>query len=186
VRDVNFEQLIILAVVLLAWMVNFVMDRLRNRGRTAQPQDRDEDLAVEEEEFDLAEAMRRERAAESPRGPDAARVPVPVTLPAPETRSADPRPRVVVPAPQPDSRRTAPGALPPHAPAQRATPSVQRRVPPPRSPAGAPEGRRLRRRIDPSEARRGVVLMTILGPCRGVEPPAGDASDRPARRERVE
>jgi hypothetical protein len=186
VRDLNFEQLVILVVVLLAGLVNFVLDWLRNRGRTAQPQGRDEDLAIEEEEIDLAEAMRRDRAAESPRGPDTATVPVPVTRPAPETRSADPRPQVVVPTPLPDSRRTSPEALPLHAPAQRATPSVQRRVPPPRSPAGLPEGRRMRRRIDPREARRGIVLMTILGPCRGVEPPAGNASGRHPRREPVE
>jgi hypothetical protein len=141
--DLNFEQLFILAMVLLAALVNFVLDWMRNRGRTAQPQDHDEDLAVEEEEIDLAEAMRRERGAESRRSPELARVPVPVTLPAS---------------------------------AQRATPSVPPRVPPQRPPAGSPERRRMRRRIDPSEARRGVVLMIILGPCRGVEP----------RRERVE
>jgi hypothetical protein len=153
VRDLNFEQLFILAVVLLAALVNFVLDRLRNRGRTAQPQYPDEDLAVDEEEIDLAEAM---------------------------------RPQVVVPATLPDSRKTSPEPLRLPAPAQRATPSLPPRVLPPRSRAASRDGRRLRRRIDPSEARHGVVLMTILGPCRGVEPPAGNASGRYPRRERVE
>lgn len=175
--DLNFEQLFILAVVLLAALVNFVLDWMRNRGRTAQPQDHDEDLAVDEEEIDLAEEMG---------GPEPPRVPAPVALPAPPMRSADPRPRVVVPATLPDFRRTFPEPSPLPASAQRATPSLPPRVPPPRSPAGSLEGRRLRRRIDPSEARRGVVLMTILGPCRGVEPPAGNASGRHPRRERVE
>lgn len=175
-RDLNFEQLFILAMVLLAGLVNFVLDWLRKRGRTAQPQGRDEDLAVDEGEIDLAEEM----------GPEPPRVPVPVTLPAPETRSAGPRPQVVVPATLPDSRRTSAEPSPLPVPAQRATPSVPPRVPPPRSPARSPESRRLRRRIDPLEARRGVVLMTILGPCRGVEPPAGNASGRHVRRERVE
>ena len=155
VRDLNFEQLFILAALLLAGLVNLVLDWLRNRGRTAQPQHRDEDLAedlaVEEEELDPAEAMQRERAAEVPPGLYPARVPVPP---------------------------------PPRAPSgQGATPSVVPRVSPPRSPARSPRGQRRHRRIDPREARRGVVLMTILGPCRGVEPPAGNAT-RP--RPRVE
>jgi hypothetical protein len=175
VRDLNFEQLVILAVLLLAGLVNFVLDWLRKRGRTAQPQGRDEELAVDEEEIHLAEEMG---------GPEPPRVPV--TLPAPETRSADARRQVVVPVTMPDSRRGSLAPSPLSAPAQRATPSVPPRVPPPRSRARSPESRRLRRRIDPSEARRGVVLMTILGPCRGVEPPAGNASGRRARRERVE
>ena len=153
-RDLNFEQLFILAMVLLAGLLNFVLNWMRHRGRTAQPQARHEDLAVDEEEIDLGDAMRREPAAASPRVPDAARVPMPVTLPAPATRPTDLRPQVV--------------------------------ILPPRPQAGSPDGRRLRRRIDPSEARRGVVLMTILGPCRGVEPPGGAASGRHPRREGVE
>jgi hypothetical protein len=141
VRDGNFEQLIILAVVVLAWLVNFVLDLVRSRGRPAPPQKREEDLTVDEQEIDLAEVM-RERAAEAER-------------PAREPRSADPRPLVVV------------------APAM---PSVRAPVASRRPAARLPERVRLRRRIDAVEARRGVVLMTILGPCRGVEPPPNGAA----------
>jgi hypothetical protein len=141
VRDGNFEQLIILAVVVLAWVVNFVLDLVRSRGRPAPRRDREKDLALEEQEIDLAEVM-RERASEA-------------APPAPERRSADPRPPiVVVPA-------VTSGRLP---------------VPPPRPAARLPERGRLRRRINPLEARRGIVLMTILGPCRGVEPPPNGSS----------
>jgi hypothetical protein len=135
VRDGNFEQLIILAVVVLAWLVNFVLDIVRRRGRPAPPQEREEDVAVDDQEIDHTEVM-RERAAEAER-------------PARE-RSADARPMVVV-AP--------------------AVPSVRAPVAARRPATRLPERARLRRRIDAVEARRGVVLMTILGPCRGLEPP---------------
>lgn len=143
-RDGNFEQLIILVVVMLAWLVNFVLDQVRTRRRPVPPQDRDENLVVEEEEIDPAEAM---------------------------------RPQVVVPPPLPDSREVSPKPSPRQAPVPLAIPSVRPRVAPRQSPARSPESRRLRRRIDLLEARRGVVLMTVLGPCRGVEPPAGNAFD---------
>ena len=140
-RDGNFEQLIILAVVALAWLVNFVLDLVRSRGRPAPPQDREADLTLEEQEIALPEVL-RERASEA-------------ALPAPEARSAEPRrPIVVVPA--------APSARPPVAARRPA--------------ARLPERGRVRRRIDPVEARRGIVLMTILGPCRGVEPPPNGAA----------
>jgi hypothetical protein len=142
VRDGNFEQVIILVVVMLAWLVNFVLDQVRTRRRPVPQQDRDENLVVEEEEIDPAEAT---------------------------------RPQVVVSSPLPDSRGVLPEPSPRQALAPRPISSVQPRVPPRQSPARSPESRRLRRRIDPLEARRGVVLMTILGPCRGVEPPAGNA-----------
>lgn len=141
-RDGNLEQLIILAVVMGAWLLNFVLDQVRTRRRPVPPQDRDENLVVVEEEIDPAEAM---------------------------------RPQVAVPPPLPDSRGVLPEPSSRQALAPRAIPSVRPRVPPRQSPARSPESRRLRRRIDPLEARRGIVLMTVLGPCRGVEPPAGNA-----------
>ena len=143
-RDGNFEQLIILVVVMLAWLVNFVLDQVRTRRRPVPPQDRDENLVVEEDEIDPAEAT---------------------------------PPQVVVSPPLPDSRGVLPEPSHRQALAPRAIPSVQPRVPPRQTPPRSPESPRLRRRIDPLEARRGVVLMTILGPCRGVEPPAGNAFD---------
>jgi hypothetical protein len=149
VRDLNFEQLFILAVLLVAGLVNLVLDWVRARGRRAPPQDRAQDVAVEEEELDLSEVFWPERTAEVPPELEPARVPVP-----------PPRPRPMPPVVAPMS--------------------------PPRSPERSVQHRRLHRRIDPREARRGVVLMTILGPCRGMEPPAGNASGRSPRRERVE
>ena len=139
-RDGNFEQLIILAVVAVAWLVNFVLDLVRSRGRPAPPQEREEDLAVDEQEIDLPEVM-RERPVEAER-------------PARGPRSADPRPPVVV-AP--------------------AVPSARVPVAARRPAAKVPERARRRRRIDAVEARRGIVLMTILGPCRGAEPPPNGA-----------
>lgn len=139
-RDVSFEQLIILGIFLVMGLVNFVLERLRKRGRTAQPQDYDHDIPAEE--IDLDEALWRERTADLPPGPEPASMP-------------------------------APGPSPPRVPSGRAaTPSVAAPVSPPRPPTRAMQGRRPRRRIDPREARRGVVLMTILGPCRGIDPPA--------------
>ena len=61
---------------------------------------------------------------------------------------------------------------------------------PPRPPAPAaspdpPDARRRRERVGLAEARRGMVLMAILGTCPGLEPPprgeAGGTTD-PARR----
>lgn len=137
-RDVGFEQLIILVIFLVMGLVNFVLERLRNRrGRTAQPQDYDHEIPAEE--IDLDEALWREGTAELPPGPEPARMPAPA---------------------------------PPRAPSgQGATPSVVTPVSPPRPPTRAVQRRRPRRRMDPREARRGVVLMTILGPCRGIDPP---------------
>lgn len=153
-RDVSFEQLVILAIFLLVGLVNFILDLLRKRGRTAQPQETEQDLAKEEEELELDEALWRERTAGVPPDLEPARVPVP---PAPRVPSG-----------------------------QGATRSVVSPVAPRRLPARSVQRRRLRRRIDPREARLGVVLMTILGPCRGIEPPAGNGSRRRPRRERVD
>ena len=153
-RDLSFEQLFILAVLLVAGLVNLVLDWLRARGRTAQPQHPEQNVAIEEEELDLSEVFWPERTAEMPAEREPARVPVP-----------PPRPLPPVVAP----------ASPPRAP-----------VKPPRAPSRPTQRRRLRHRMDPHEARRGVVLMTILGPCRGMEPPAGDPSRSRPRRGRVE
>ena len=145
-RDLSFEQLFILAVLLVAGLVNLVRDWLRARGRTALPRDRDQDVAIEEE-LDLSEVLWPERTAELPPEREPARMPV---LP------PSPRPMPLVVAP----------------------------VSPLRPPVRSVQRRRLHRRIDPREARRGVVLMTILGPCRGMEPPSRNPSR--SRRERVE
>lgn len=148
-RDVSFEQLVILAIFLLVGLVNFIVDLLRKRGRTAQPQTREQDVAIEEEELDLSEVLWPERATELP----------------PEREPA----RGLVPPPPP-----------------RPMPPVVAPVSPPRPPVRSVQRRRLHRRIDPREARRGLVLMTILGPCRGMERPGANPSRRRLRRERVE
>lgn len=146
-RDLSFEQLFILAALLVAGLVNLMLDWFRSRGRMAQPRQPDRDVAVEEEEeHDLAETLWREGTADLP-------------------------PEVNVP-------RAPAKPPPPVASGRGAMPSVVPRIPGSHLAPRSGQGRHLRRRIDPREARRGVVLMTILGPCRGMEPPAGNPSGR--------
>jgi hypothetical protein len=86
------------------------------------------------------------------------RVPEP-PIPAPERREPIPilpRPTVLSPVP----------ALAPQHP--RAT-SAERL---PDQPLARPAQRRTR--LSPREVRRGIVLMTILGPCRALEPRVGE------------
>jgi hypothetical protein len=47
---------------------------------------------------------------------------------------------------------------------------VPARPAPPRAPLPAPVRRPARPSLGPGDARRGIVLMTILGPCRGLDP----------------
>jgi hypothetical protein len=87
----------------------------------------------------------------------------------PPPRAPTPPPRVIVVPPQPVA-----APAPPRRP--RAEPL--REGPAPR-PVPRPRPRRPRRRLFASrgEARRGIVLLTVLGPCRGVEPPAEPTGD---------
>jgi hypothetical protein len=88
-------------------------------------------------------------------------------------------------------RQSRPAAGPPHEPgvpdglAPVGKPPRPRRRPAPSAPppSDLPVTRRRRRsRLGTlREVRRGIVLMTILGPCRGAEPPASAArGGRPA------
>ncbi|MEX2111224.1 MAG: hypothetical protein WD802_11500 [Gemmatimonadaceae bacterium] len=65
------------------------------------------------------------------------------------------------------------GRLTPPPPPPAPEPVISRRPPPP--PAIRP--RRVARRLlpHPLDARRGIVMMTVLGPCRGLQPPDSDA-----------
>lgn len=80
--------------------------------------------------------------------------------PAPEDEA--PPGRSPEPAPRASARPTPP-------PRVRERP---REVPPLAPPAAAPAPRSKRARLDTGDVRRAIVLMAILGPCQGVEPPA--------------
>jgi hypothetical protein len=91
----------------------------------------------------LMRAVKRRLEGKAPRdlGPEAPSVPTPVRLPIPPARAAA-RPR--------DTSRN------------RATGMVA---------TSAAGGRALSRLGSEREVRRGIVLMTVLGPCRALEPP---------------
>lgn len=95
----------------------------------------------------LMRAVQRRLEGEAPRdlGPEAPRVPAPARTPP-------------VPA-----RATGAGAGPRHTPRGRATEMMVT------SPAAS--GRAPSRLASHREVRRGIVLMTVLGPCRALEPP---------------
>ena len=105
----------------------------------------------------LRQARRRRRGGgdgappgEEPRDDEAAEAPPRVVLPPP---------RVVLPPPVPER---------PVVPRPRR--AAEERRPSPVAPATRP--RRARRRLlrGHRDARRGIVLITVLGPCRGLEP----------------
>jgi hypothetical protein len=97
------------------------------------------------------------------------------------------RRRFAGPMPE-EPARTAPTAPPLSSPRiqRREAPSRPPGEPPPPSPEASETRRRWRLELGrPQEMRRAIVLMAVLGPCRGWEPPGssvGDASPDRARR----
>jgi hypothetical protein len=104
----------------------------------------------------LLRALRRRLAGPPPRepGPEAPGMPA----------------RVPVPFPAPGAPRAEAGGIRP-------------RVPPPLPEALRPRRRPQARIASAREARRAIVLMAVLGPCRGLEPPGpagtGPVATRP-------
>lgn len=121
----GFEQLFVLAAILLAAMVDLFVRWQRGKTRRDQPAD---DAGVEEDMVFVEEADTE----------------------LPEQEPVEPQ----LPAPA------------------RARPPAPRPSPPP--PVGRGRHHAHRWLKHPIEPRRGIVLMTILGPCRGLEPPHGD------------
>jgi hypothetical protein len=209
-RDLSIEQLYLLMAIVLFGIFNFVVDQLRKRNSGGRPPDSEIDggesdpgHASELErtwpESVLEPGTRREtvhgrsparggqaepapegsvvreweRAAEWTPAPEReaaggpltvpTSVPVPVALPEPlprPVRAPEPIPRPARGKPAFDTRT-----------------SVATAAPRPRSGPGS--------WIDPAGARRGIVFMTLLGPCRGLDPdPGGPPGARPGPRGR--
>ena len=155
--DLSFQQWIVVGVVVLG-IINIMLDSLREAvgGRRAEREEANTTVV------DVEDLPPREAPREAPRErPRPARAIEPEPVPAPIRRPEPPQP---VPAPAPARRAVAP---------QQAPPPEWRGVAPPPQPARAPTARprdgRRRARVTPAMARRGVVLMVILGPCRGME-----------------
>ena len=134
-----FEQLLVIAAIILAGLYNLLVRSLKSRQRKDAPVDAtrfDENPVLVEEEADFEL-------------PADVELPSDIELPGEELIER----RVTLPLPPP----------PP-------VPVVFWRPAPP--PPIRP--RRVSRRLltDPLDARRGIVMMTILGPCRGLESPS--------------
>jgi len=144
----GFEQLFVLAAILLAAMVDLFVRWLRGKTRKDQPSD----VAAleEEEEMVLVEEADTEL---------------------PEQRPVEPQLPPPAPAPKPSPRPSSPATAAPM-PSQR--PSPPARVRPHRRHRAHRAHRAHRWLKHPIDARRGIVLMAILGPCRGLEAPYRD------------
>lgn len=125
----GFEQLFVLAAILLAAMVDLFVRWLRGKTRKDQPSD----AAGVEEEMVLVEEADTEL---------------------PEQRPVEPQLPPPPPAPTPAPRPSPPTTFRPR-----------------RRHRAHRAHRWLKHSID---ARRGIVLMAILGPCRGLEAPYRD------------
>jgi hypothetical protein len=159
----GYEQLIFFAVILLAALVDWVVRWLKSKGQSPLPPDAMEP-ADQEDDDPWAEQYDLEPEVVQP-------APLPPAEPARRPAAAAPRPQWS------DVVRT---ELP-----RVAAPAAQRiayPAPPavrfgatdrPRLPRPTPRSARWVR--DPAAARRGIVMMEILGPCRGLEPPRGEA-----------
>lgn len=148
----GFEQLFILVLIVVATLVDLLVRWIRRKTGASAPSPRSEEpVLVEAEEPDLFE----------PTYPEATEAPAPA-----------PSPPVTPPAPAP-ARVVAPDRAP------------VSRTPPPESTdrvrglgplrAAGPR-RRTRQRLvaGPADARRAMVLLAVLGPCRGLEPDRRD------------
>jgi hypothetical protein len=180
-RGITIEQILFLLLVLFLPMIEAVLKRRRQRGRGQRDErerEREEEREREgEEEEERVEAdgplvyTPREEpregeisfegvSAEGRSYDDEAEV-----LPAPAPALPPPRPRrvpdpIVVRAPAPPWQR------PVYVPRSAARSAARVMTP---MPAALPPGRRAKKRrgarITTSEARRGIVLMEVLGPC---------------------
>jgi hypothetical protein len=155
VEGIRLEQFVLLAVVLLAALADYIA-RARRRHREESGQD------SEVAQTTVADEYESEWIESEPLEPDFER----------ERSRWEEIAEVLPPAlPVPEQRRPVPPRPPPPLPAP----------PPPTSARRRRAQRRHRWLTNTRDARRGMVMMTILGPCRGLEPPAGtqDAARRP-------
>jgi hypothetical protein len=135
------EQLLFLALIVLFWGATALANFLRARAAQREQAGRREGEEVEEEIPPFPRVPAPARPAPEP--------PPRIPAPAPPPMPAPPRVRVVTP--------------PPLAPAP-----ARRERPAPLPAAAAQQPARFHLG-DLADVRRGIVLMTILGPCRGLE-----------------
>jgi hypothetical protein len=151
----SFDQLVIVVLVILATLLDLVLRWTKKRTRNDEsPVHHDETVAAEQAEAEPWESEWQQPLPEAP---------------LPETWSPE--------APPPEA--PPPEAPPPEAPPPEAPPPIT----PGRAPARprtrmlpAGEVPRLRRRLleRPGDARRAIVLMAVLGPCRALDPASRD------------
>ena len=144
-----FEQLIVIAAIILLGVFDRLVRWLKSRQQKDTPVDAsryDENPKLVEEEADFE-------------------LPVDGELPSDIELSGEELVERALSGEELVERR-----VPPPLPLPPPVPVISRRPAPP-PPIGP---RRVSRRLltDPLDARRGIVMMTILGPCRGLEPPS--------------
>lgn len=166
-RDAPILQLFILAVVVLMTLLDLLARLLRKQGRAEPPPGieegfvyADEDTARDEDSFEAPSERSIERPLERPverqmyrpiqrpvPGPVAVSEPGPASQTAWELREQVPELLLArtPTAPRPVRRAAAPSVM-------------------------ARYTRGMRTSLGPREARRGFVLMTVLGTCRGLDP----------------
>lgn len=149
----GFEQLFILVLIIVATLVDLLVRWIKRKtGASTPPARSEEPVLVEEEESDLFE-LELPRDVEAPAPP----APPPVKHPAPAAA------RVAAPAREPIGRTPPPESTAPVRGLGALRPTEPRR-------------RRARHRLlaGGADARRAMVLLAVLGPCRGLAPDRRD------------
>jgi hypothetical protein len=156
----GFEQLVILLLVILATLLDLVVRWIKKRNRRDEPPVyHDETVAAEDA---AAEPWESEWQ-----------------LPLPEAPLPETPPREALPPEAPPPEAPPPEVPPQEAPGREVSIRPQSRVAPtqPRTRMlPAREVPRLRRRLleRPGDARRAIVLMAVLGPCRALDAASRD------------
>lgn len=127
-RNLAIEQILLIAIFILAPLLNFILQRLKRRLEDQAPPDQTEDAMRRRPQDEASETVRRQ--------------PRIVIVPAAE------------PIPMPSSRRAA----------------GRERAPVLSTPERRPARAALELLRSPQDVRRGIIMMTILGPCRANDP----------------
>ena len=160
--DLTVQQLLVIAVVVFGF-ISTLLDALKKGPPEAPTPDAEPDVVIVPAEEAPTEERPRTGRALPPEPLPTPRRPVvvpPQPLPPPQ------RPVTVPPQPVPMPARRAMAQPPAAMPARRAM--AQPPVAPTFTALSRPRHRRAR--ISPAVARRGLVLMMILGPCRAMQP----------------
>ena len=166
----GFDQLVILVLVILATLLDLVVRWTKKRAhRDESPVDHDETVAAEDGAAEPWESEWQPPLSEAPLPETPPPETPPPEAPAPEAPPREAPGREVPPWREPPTSRMptiisgrSPSGVAPAQPRTRLLPALE--VP------------RLRRRLleRPSDARRAIVLMAVLGPCRALDPASRD------------